>query len=41
MRADKEEIIKFTKRFCIKPTFGFTYHKKTKCDNDTIIYIDS
>ena len=39
--ANKEKLIKFTQRFCIKPISGFVYLKKAKRDNNKIIQINS
>ena len=41
IKADKKQPIAFTRKFCIKPIFGFVYFKKAKRDNDKIMEINS
>lgn len=39
--TDKRQLIKLTKRFCIKLISGPIYPKEAKRDNDEIVQMDS
>ena len=41
VKADERKSIQLTKRFYIKPTFDSVYLKKTNCNNDKIMQINS